>query len=374
MDFSYTEEQDAVRELARQIMGDACAPEHLAALERDEQGDGIDSDLWRALADANLLGVAIAEAQGGSEFGLGALYVLLEEAGRTLAPVPLLPTLVYGALPIDAFGSDAQKERWLPGVAAGDVILTAGLEEVGATDPARPRTRAVQDGDGFVLTGEKVCVPAASGAARILVTARISESETGVFLVDPQASGVEIETGLANNYERQATLTLDGVTVNAEDVLGDVQRGAEITNWLLDRARTALCALQLGISQASLRMTADYASTRKQFGRAIGTFQAITMRSADGFIDVEAMRSTLWQAAWRLEEGLEASAEVAAAKWWACRGGQRVANTAQHVHGGIGSDIDYPIHRYFLWSKQLELTLGGAGQQLAAIGQQMAAV
>jgi alkylation response protein AidB-like acyl-CoA dehydrogenase len=223
-------------------------------------------------------------------------------------------------------------------------------------------------GENWSLDGEKVCVPCAAQAARILVPAAVGEGQLGIFLVDPNAAGVRLEEGIANHHERQFQLTLSGAEVPAEDVLGSAENGAEILAWMRDRAQTALAALQLGVCEAALARTAEYTADRKQFGRPIGTFQAVTMRLADAFIDLECMKSTLWQALWRLEEGLPASAEAAAAKWWACRGGSRVAHTAMHLHGGIGADIDYPIHRYLLWAQQIRLTLGGAGEQLARIG------
>jgi alkylation response protein AidB-like acyl-CoA dehydrogenase len=372
MDFSFSEEQEAVRELAAQIFGDAYKPERLAELEREPNGTGYDDALWQSLAEANLLGVALPEAYGGSELGLHALCILLEEAGRRLAPVPLLPALVYGALPLEAFGSRDQKRRWLPGVASGEVVLTAALQEEGSSDPALPHTEARRNGSSWTLHGDKGCVPAATIAARILVPARTGEGRVGVFLVDPQAAGVVLEPGFSTNNERRYALRLDGVTLAAEDVLGDPSAGELIVRWLALRAKTALCAMQLGVASSALLQTAEYTSTRKQFNRQIGSFQAVTMRMADGFIDLESMRSCLWQAIWRLEQDLPAEAEVAAARWWACLGGHRIAHSAQHLHGGIGSDIEYPIHRYFLWAQELGQTLGGAGQQLAQLGRLMA--
>lgn len=372
MDFNVSEEQESIRALARQILGDACSHEHLAALEKDESGDGIDHALWKSLAEAHLLGIAIEEEYGGSDLGLSSLFTLFEEAGRALAPVPLVPTLIYGALPISEFGSPEQKQKWLPGVASGDTILTAGLEEVGSNEPREPRTKATANGDGWVLDGEKACVPAAAQAARILVSAATGPETVGLFLVDPAASGVSLESDLANNYERQAHLRLSGVRVSAEDVLGDPNDGAQMLEWILNRSQVALASLQLGICEEALARTADYTRERKQFGRAIGSFQAVTMRSADAFIDLECMKSTLWQAAWRLEEGLPATAQAAAAKWWACRGGSRVVDSAQHLHGGTGADIEYPIHRYFLWAQQIRVTLGGSADQLVKIGQTLA--
>jgi alkylation response protein AidB-like acyl-CoA dehydrogenase len=190
----------------------------------------------------------------------------------------------------------------------------------------------------------------------------------GVFLVEPDAPGVTLETQIATNREPQARLSLDGARVGADALLGDPRRGAEIVEWILERALVGLCAIQLGVAEEALRRSAEYTKARKQFGRPIASFQAVSMRVADAWIDLEAMRSTLLQAAWRVAEGLPAQAEVAAAKWWASRGGQRIAHTAQHLHGGIGADVDYPIHRFFLWSKHLDVTLGGAQRQLARLG------
>lgn len=372
MDFSFTDEQESIRELANQILGDACGHEHLASLERDESGDGIDHVLWKSLAEAHLLGIAIDETHGGSGLGLSSLYTLFEEAGRALAPVPLLATLVYGALPISQFGNPSQREKWLPGVASGDTILTAALEELGSHRPSEPHTKAKADGEAWILEGEKACVPAARIAARILVPAATGADQVGLFMVDPNAPGVEIQDGLANNHERQGHLRLSGVRLESDEVLGDPFSGAQAVEWIDERAQVALAAMQLGLCQAALEKTASYTAERKQFDRAIATFQAVTMRAADAFVDLECMKSTLWQAVWRLEEGLPVTAEAAAAKWWACRGGSRVVHTAQHLHGGIGADIDYPIHRYLLWAQQIGLTLGGASEQLVRMGEELA--
>jgi alkylation response protein AidB-like acyl-CoA dehydrogenase len=172
--------------------------------------------------------------------------------------------------------------------------------------------------------------------------------------------------------EPQARLELDGAKLAGDALLEGPGAGAAIVDWMLDRALVALCATQIGVSDEALKRTAEYIRTRRQFGRAIASFQGVALRAADAYIDLEAMRSTLLQAAWRVAAGLPAGPEVAAAKWWACRGGQRIAHTAQHLHGGIGADIDYPIHRFFLWSKHLDITLGGASRQLVRLGQMLA--
>ncbi|MDH3213653.1 MAG: acyl-CoA/acyl-ACP dehydrogenase [Myxococcales bacterium] len=365
MDFSFGEEQQAVRDLARRIFADRVSHERSQALEAS--GEWFDEELWAELGRAQIPGLALPEEVGGSGFGILEIWLVLEEAGRHLAPVPLLPALVLGGPPVAEFGSADQRARWLPQAARGETLLTAALHEAGSADPARPRTSARREGEGWRLDGVKECVPAAQRAAAILVPAQ-TEDSVGVFLLDPRAPGVKLERQETTNREPQGRLLLSGAAVGEQDVLGDPARGGAIVEWIVERAHVALAALQLGVAEEALRRTAEYVSSRKQFGRSIATFQGVALRAADGWIDLEAMRATLCQAAWRLSQGLPAAREVAAARWWACRGGQRIAHTAQHLHGGIGADVDYPIHRYFLWAKQIELTLGGASEQLARLG------
>ncbi len=366
MDFSFNEEQQALAALAGRIFADRAGHERLRELEA--AGEGFDRELWAELARAHLLGAALPEEVGGSGLGLLELCLLLEELGRHLAPVPLFPALVLGALPLAEFGSAEQRGRFLPALVRGELVLSAALQETGGVAPERPRTAARRAGADWLLDGEKVCVAAAPEAGRVLVPARTGEGAVGVFLVDPRAPGVSLETQRATNREPLSRLTLSGVRVPGSDVLGDPALGAAVVQWTLERALVGLCAVQVGVAEEALRRTAEYTGSRRQFGRPIASFQGVALRAADAYIDVEAMRSTLWQAAWRLAEGLPAEREVRAAKWWACRGGQRVAHTAQHLHAGIGSDVDYPIHRYFLWAKQIELTLGAASPQLARLG------
>ncbi len=370
MDFSLSEEQQEVRDLARKILEDRCTQDRLRAIEASSEG--VDLELWRDLARANLLGVGLPEAFGGSDLGFFTTCVVLEEFCRAVAPVPALATLVMAALPIARFGSPAQQQRWLPGVVSGELILSAGLLEAGSEEPARPAVAFRAAKDGFVLDGVKICVPAAQLAQRVLIPARGADGQVGAFLVEPRGPGVQLEPQQTTNRERHFQLTLSSARVPAEDLLGDLAQGAEIVQWIADRATVGACAVQLGVSDRALRMTASYAATRVQFERPIGSFQAVHTRAADAFIDVEAMRLTTWLAAWRLSEELPASDEVAVAKYWAAEGGQFVGYAAQHLHGGIGIDVDYPLHRYYLWAKQLELTLGSAPVQLARIGARMA--
>ncbi|MGH0032774.1 MAG: acyl-CoA dehydrogenase family protein [Myxococcota bacterium] len=365
MDFSLTEEQQDVRDLARQILSEGVSHERLLALSKS--GEWFDMDLWKTVAGAGLPAVALPEGCGGSGFGPIELALVLEEMGRHVAPIPLLATSVLAAAPIARFGSDAQRERWLAPLTSEAAVLSAALVESGSSDPARPRTTARRDGDGWLLSGEKICVPAGHLARLVLVPAR-SDDGVGVFGVDPSADGVTVETQVSTSGEPQARLLLEGVRVGADDVLGDVAGGADVVQWTVHLATLALAAVQVGVAAGALADTAKYVAERKQFGRPIATFQGVALRAADAWIDVECLRATVLQAAWRLANGRPAEAEIAAAKWWAATAGMRVVHTAQHLHAGIGSDMEYPVHRYFLWAKQNELLFGGANQQLANIG------
>jgi alkylation response protein AidB-like acyl-CoA dehydrogenase len=293
---------------------------------------------------------------------------VFEEQGRHTAPVPLLATAVLGALPIAEFGAPEQRERWLRPVAEREAVLSGALLEYASSEPGAPRTRALSSGRVWRLDGEKHCVPAADRASVILVPARTPEG-VAVFLVDPQAAGVSLEPQVATHREPQWRMQLSGAP--AEGVLGLLGQGEEIVEWIAERATLALAAIQIGVAEEATRRTARYISERKQFGKAIATFQGVALRAADAWIDVEALRGVVMQAAWRVAAGRPASAAIATAKWWAAVAGSRVVHTAQHLHGGIGSDVEYPIHRFFLWSKQNELLFGGARQQAARLGAQL---
>jgi 3-oxocholest-4-en-26-oyl-CoA dehydrogenase beta subunit len=370
MDFALTEEQQATRDLAHQILTDRETHERLKEIEAG--GDGFDRETWAELAKAGLLGIALPEAAGGSGLGFVALCRLLEEVGRTVSPVPVVPTVVLGALPIAQFGSDEQRQRWLPGVVGGETVLTAALVELGA-DPLYPSTSVTREASRYRLDGVKVCVPAGLSADYVLVPASSTDGSIGIFVVDPKANGVTIERQDTTSGIPQARMELDGVAVGDVDTLLYGPSGSEALEWIIERATAALCSVATGVCEQALKMTAEYTKTREQFERPIATFQAVGQRAADAYIDTEAIRLTALQAAWRLEEGLPATAEVAVAKFWAADGGQRVVHAAQHLHGGIGVDRDYPLHRYFLWAKELELTLGGATPQLLKLGGILAA-
>lgn len=371
MDFTPTEDQQALVALAARILGDRATPTRLAELE--EAGRWLDDELWGRLAEAGIVGAALGEDVGGGGLGLTELALLLEQVGAHVAPVPLLETVLCAALPLDVYGSRAQRERDLPDVTAGRALLTAALVETGRDDLRRPLTTATADGDGFRVSGTKTAVPLAAQARRILVPASLGDGQVVVLLVEPGAPGVGLRAQTTTHGQPQAEVELTDVPVAAADVLAGPGRGAELLDWLLDRAFAGVAATALGVSSRALAMSAQYTTGRVQFGRPIATFQAVGHRLADAYVDVEAMRLTMLQAVWRLDSGLDARQEVAVAKWWAAEGGHRVAHAAQHVHGGVGVDVEYPLSRYFRWSKQLEMSLGGATAHLLRLGAHLAA-
>ena len=363
MDFIFTPEQDEAAALAAEIIGDGTSNDRLKAVEA--QGSRFDGDLWSALAEAGLLSLAIPEEYDGAGLGLIELSRVLIEAGRCVAPVPLA---VHGAaaLFLAELGTDEQKKTWLHGAASGSTILTAAVSEAHAHVPASPTVSAVSSGDAWALTGSKAIVRAAQVAQAFLVTAS-TDTGIGVFLVEAGASGLTSTPQRTSDGDTVARLDLTDV---AASQVGEVD-GVGATR-LIQLLTVCAAAEQLGVTEGALKLTSTYAKTREQFGRPIGTFQAVSQRLADGFIDVLGQRLTLWSAAWRLAEGRPADTEVATAKLWAADAGHRLAHTTVHVHGGVGIDLDGEAHRYFTSAKRFEFSFGGATEQALAIGRVLA--
>ncbi|MCU1460576.1 MAG: acyl-CoA dehydrogenase [Acidimicrobiales bacterium] len=337
MDFTFDDGQAAVRELAEQIFQGRATVERVKAVEAGE--DRFDRELWVDLAKAELLGLCLPEAYGGSGLGLVELCLVLEQQGRVVAPVPVLAT-VTAAMAVAEFGTDDQQAEWLPRVARGDAVLTSALEPT--ADPSR-----------------LISVPWAHVADRVLVPVGGE-----LHLLDPNGPGVRSERAIATDRSVVSHLTIDGAPTE--------RLPGSSVQWLRDRMLVGQAATQVGVAEAALEMTATYTSNRRQFEKPLSTFQGVALKAGDAYIATEAMRVTMWQAAWRLASGLDAADAVLVAKWWAADGGQRVVHITQHLHGGMGADIDYPVHRYFLWGKQLSDSLGGASPTLARLGRVIA--
>ena len=344
MDFGLTEEQTELAGLTRKILAERDAP-------------------WGDLAAAGVLAAGLPPALGGAGLGLLEQCSVLIELGRSASSVPYLASVVLGAGALAAFGTATQLQRWVVPAGQGSVVLTAALAEEDGDDPRVPSARAERADGQWVLSGVKTAVDAAPEADLILVPCA-SPDGVLVFLVAPSDAGVRVEPQQLTDFGPAGRVVLDGCVLSDDRVLG----GAEVADWLVARATVGLCAMQSGVIERALELTAEYAKSRVAFGRPIGSFQAVTQRLADAFVDVEAVRLTMWQAAWLLSAGSAAATEVATAKFWAAEAGHRVAHTAVHVHGGMGIDVTYPVHRYFVAAKRNEFALGGATVQLRRIG------
>jgi alkylation response protein AidB-like acyl-CoA dehydrogenase len=365
VDFNLSEDLQAVRDLAGQIFSDRATPQRLRTVETGESR--IDEQLWAELAKAGLVGVAVPESYSGAGLGLGGLSVLLEEQGRNVAPVPLWSAIV-AALAVATHGSPEQRSRLLPGAVDGSSRLTLALEEFAASDPAQPGCTATFDGDCWRLTGKKAAVPSPFGATAVLVSAA-SQDGSGLFLVRPDEAGARWQAAETTTHDRSGHVQLDGVVAES---LG--APGSGVLEMVLQQASVALAAIQLGVAQGALNYAAGYVREREQFGRPLGTFQAVQHQLADCYIEIDALRVTLWQAAADLADDVaDAEAATLVAAWWAGEGGLDVVHRVQHVHGGIGVDTDYPVHRHFLWGKQVAGTLGGPSAVLARLGAVLAA-
>lgn len=372
MDFSLDEEQEALSQLASRILGDLSTHERLKEIARGDER--VDRRLWKELGAAGLLSAPLPESAGGAGLGFMAAAVLCEQIGKTAAAVPYVASVVSSAMPIARFGAQALAERWLGPLGAGEIFLTAALSEPGV-DPLYPSTTAKRDGEAWRLEGRKSYVPAGTLAEAILVSATTEDGAGMLFLVEAGAAGLELSALEATDGSIEADAELDGVRVGPEALLSPLsstEPDVDPLGWTIDRTRAALCLEIAGACESALELTAKYTAERVQFGKPIATFQAVGQRAADAYIDTEAVKLTAWQAAWRLANELPSAAEVATAKYWADEGAQRVVLGAQHLHGGIGVDRDYPLHRYFLRVKHLSLVLGGAAPSLLRLGHVLA--
>ena len=365
MDFEPSESQRELAALTRQILTDHATRERLRAVE--ETGVHFDRALWTTLAEAGVVAAALPESIGGGGLDFLEQCSILVELGRTVAPVPYL-TNVLSAAAIGYFGTDEQRARWAAPAASGDLVLTAALAEELADSPESPQTRAERHGDTWRITGSKAVVPYGTVADAFLLTAA-AEDGPALFVLLPGDAGVTLEPERLVDGDTVATLDLAGVQVGRDRYVA----GGDIPHWLVARATVALAAYQTGVLERALELTAEYARERKQFDRPIGSFQAVAQRLADAYIDVEAVRLTMWEAAWRIAQPLPCPTEIATAKFWAADAGHRVAHTAVHVHGGTGIDVDAPTQRYFTAAKRTEFTLGGATAQLRRLGAELAA-
>ena len=361
MDFTKTEASKDLSGLVATIVESVCTPQHQKYLDSLDQR--LDTMLWSKLIGADVLSTAAPESIGGGGFGVLEQTAILTALGRQIAAVPYLESVVLAGGALTHFGSPALQQAWAVPAVAGEKIVTVALDGEFGQAPVK----AAAAGDGFRLTGTRTQVPFGPVADAFLVPAE-TDSGTAVFLVPAGQAGVKVTALLTTGQNSAGELDLQGVELGAEHLVG----GSDALAWLSTHRALGLAAYQLGVLERALELTADYARTREQFGRPIGSFQAVGQRLADDYIEIKGLRLTCEQASWRLSEDLPADIEVATAAFWAAEAGHRVAHTTVHVHGGVGIDMDHPVHRYFITAKQTEFAIGGATAALRAIGRDLA--
>ncbi len=361
MDFNLDETQQEIKGLAAGVLAREAAQERLEAFEKS--GAPYDEAAWKALAQAGLLGIVLPEDLGGAGLGPVELAVILREVGRHVAPVPAYASLALAAAPIARHGTAAQRELLAP-LTEGETVLTGAYREVGPAGTVAATAR--RDGGGFVLDGVKTFVPYAREASRILVPARVEGEGVGVFLVEPGA--VAITSQPSATTEPLSRVALDGVRVGPDALLGGTADGAAWDS-LRRFAVAGAVAVASGVIEGALALTTEYVKTREQFERALAQFQAVTMQIGDVYIAKRALDVAVWAGVWRLAEGAADTDEVlAVAAYNACDPVVKALYTCQHLHGGIGLDVTYPLHRYFAWGKHCAHLLGGAEDALDSLG------
>lgn len=364
MDFTPTEAQTDLARLTAEICAKLVTADRVRELDVNGR---FDEQLWKSLAETGVLTAALPDAQGGGGFGMLEQTAILRELGRSVAAVPYLWSIVLGAGALARFGDTTQQEL-AARAGVGEVVLTAALAEENLATTGTPGITAAAAGDAWTLTGTATTVPYADRAERILVPARTAEG-VAVFAIDPDHASV---TRSAQQVVDLSPEFLVEFAATPGELVGSVAAGAEILTWLREQAWLGLAALQLGTLERALELTAEYTRTREQFGKAIGSFQSVAQRLADAYIDVQGLRLTVTQAAWRVAEGLPATEAIHIAKFWAADAGHRVAHTVVHVHGGIGIDRDHIVHNYFTAAKHHEFALGAATPHLLALGTELA--
>jgi alkylation response protein AidB-like acyl-CoA dehydrogenase len=362
MDFALSEEQEMLKKSARDFLSVECPKKVVREIEAGDLG--YSPELWKKMASLGWMGLALPEEYGGVGLSLLDMAVLFEEFGRAVMTEPMFSTVVLGALPILAWGTEEQKKAFLPKVAAGELFLTLAMAEPRVNeDPMFIATRAMTKDDGFLIHGTKLFVPYAHIADYLLVVARtkgVAGDKKGItiFIVDRKSQGINITPLVTIAADKQFEVQFDKVFVSSRNILGSLHNGLPLVRQTLKKATAIQCAEMVGGAEQEMEMTAEHTKKRVQFERPIGTFQAVQHRLADMFIDVNGARWTTYQAVWRLSAGLPADREVAIAKAFANIACQRIAFSAQQLHGGVGVDKDYDLHFYFRRAKAFALTFG----------------
>jgi alkylation response protein AidB-like acyl-CoA dehydrogenase len=374
MDLGLDEQQEMLKNFARDFLEKECPEQLVRAMEEDEKG--YSPELWQKMAQQGWMGLIIPENYGGTGMNICELVVLLEEFGRALVPGPFISTVVLGGVPIMEAGTEEQKQQYLPKIASGELIMTLALTEPSAKWTADGvQLEAKKDGSDYVLNGTKLFVQDAHVSDSMVVAARTGGSgEDGItlFLVDSKSPGIKFEVLKTIAADKQCEVVFENVKVPAANMLGDEGKGWPIIEKTKKVATVAACAYLVGLSQMDFDVTLNYAKERVQFGRPIGSFQAIQHKLADAVIDVDGSRFITYKAAWSLQEGEpDADMMISMAKAWTSDASRRVVAHGQQIHGGIGFTKEYKIQLYFRRQKWMELMWGDADYHRELVAQKL---
>jgi alkylation response protein AidB-like acyl-CoA dehydrogenase len=375
MDLGLSEEQEMLKKLARDFLQKECPKRLIRQL--DESDEGYSSELWRKMVELGWMGLVFPEKYGGSGRSFLDLAILLEEMGYNIVPGPFFSTVVLGGLSILTAGNEEQKMEFLPRIASGEVILGLALTEPSASyDAASVKTKAILRDGEYVIKGTKLFVLNANIADYILCVARTKETknpEDGItlFLVDARSPGLTCTLLQTLARDKQCEVIFDNVTVSENNVVGKKDEGWPIVKDILQKAAVAKCAEMVGGAQAALDMAVNYAKERVQFGRPIGSFQAIQHYCANMAMDVGGSRFVTYKAAWKISEGLPAALDAAIAKAWVSEAYGRVALSAHQIFGAIGFTMDHDMHLYYRQAKAAEIIFGGADFHRAIVAHEV---
>lgn len=375
MDFTLSEEQEMLKKMARDFLADKCPKTLVRELERDEKG--YSPELWGEMAELGWMGLVFPEKYGGSGMSFFDLSILLEEMGRACLLGPFFSTVVLGGLTILEAGNEAQKEKYLRGIVSGEAILSLALTEASACyDATSVKVKAVAHKDAYVISGTKLYVPDAHIADYLLCVARTSEqaeAQNGVTIFVTDAKSPVISTTVLKTIagDKQCEVFFNRVRVPEENILGQLGQGWEVVPRVIERAAVARCCHLVGGMQRMLEMTVAYAKERRQFGRPIGSFQAIQHYCTNMATDVDGSRFVTYQAAWRLSEGLPCAKEVAIAKAWTGEAFTRVSTLAHQIHGAIGSTLDHDLQFYTRQGMMAKLSFGDGDFYREIVAQEM---
>ena len=370
MDLGLSEAQQMLKNSAQEFLEAECPDTYVREMEDDERG--YTAEMWQKLAEQGWLGLIIPEKYGGVELEFQDLIILLEEMGRHMLPGPYFSTVVMGGMSIMEAGTEDQKQEYLPRIAEGQIIVTLALNEPsGRWDAEGIQLTADKSGDGYVLNGTKLFVPNAHVSDNLVVAARTGEEDTDIslFIVSSQAKGVTQNLLKTIASDRQSEVVFENVEVPSSALLGEKNAGWATIVKVLQWGAIGKCAEMSGGGQEVLDMTVEYAKQRTQFGRPIGTFQAIQHHCANMATDVEGAKFITYQAAWKLSEGLPAEREVAMAKAWVSEAYRRVCALGHQSHGAIGFTKEHNMQLYSRRAKAAELAFGDADLHLEKVAE-----